>query len=342
MFESDPTTSRRALLASAGAGLAAGALAPGLAHAAKAKPTASGEPVWSAEYWAHKGPVQLYVYRKRLGAPKKGEVRPVVFLVHGSSNASRSSFDLTVPGHGEYSFMNVLARYGFDVWTMDHEGYGKSARTDSNSNIASGAADLEAAAAVVTQETGLKKFHYFGESSGALRAGVLAMNRPELVDRLVLSAFTYTGEGSPTLAKRGEQLEFYKTHNRRPRNRDMIRSIFLRDHPGVSDPAVAEALADVEMAYGDTVPTGTYLDMTSNLPVVDPLKVTSPVMILRGEFDGISTEVDLLNFYRKLPNNDRQYVTLPNAAHALVMGINRHQTWYTTRAFLDMPPSQTV
>jgi pimeloyl-ACP methyl ester carboxylesterase len=341
MSDIDTTASRRDLIKSAGIGLAAGAFAPRLATAAEQ--TAAAEPIWEAEYQAHKGAVALQVYRKRVGAPKPGEAaRPVVFLVHGSSNSSRTSFDLTVPGRGEYSFMNVLARDGFDVWTMDHEGYGKSQRTDSNSNIASGAADLEAAAAVVARETGLKRMHYFGESSGALRAGVLAMNRPELVDRLVLSAFTYTGEGSPTLAKRAEALEFYKTHNRRKRDRDMIRSIFTRDRQGVTDPAVAEALADAELVYGDTVPTGTYLDMTSNLPVVDPLKVKCPVLLLRGEYDGISTEADLLNFYRQLPNQDRQYVTLPGAAHALVFGINRHQTWYATRSFLEMPPAQAV
>jgi hypothetical protein len=53
----------------------------------------------------------------------------------------------------------------------------------------------------------------------------------------------------------------------------MIRSIFTRDHPGTSDLAVADALADAELVFGEEVPTGTYLDMTANLPVVDPLKV---------------------------------------------------------------------
>jgi alpha-beta hydrolase superfamily lysophospholipase len=50
------------------------------------------------------------------------------FLVHGSSISARPSFDLTVPGAGEYSLMNVFARWGYDVWTMDHEGYGRSSR----------------------------------------------------------------------------------------------------------------------------------------------------------------------------------------------------------------------
>jgi alpha-beta hydrolase superfamily lysophospholipase len=243
-----------------------------------------------------------------------------------------------VPGRGEYSLMDAFARFGFDVWTMDFEGYGKSSKGEGNSNIADGVEDLKAAIPVVAHETGLQRFHVFGESSGALRAGAFAMAHPDLINRLVLAAFTYTGEGSPTLTDRAKQVEFYRTHNRRPRDRDMIRSIFTRDKPGTSDPAVGEALADAEMKYGNDIPTGTYLDMTTNLPIVDPLKVHSPVLIVRGEYDGIATAVDLINFYTKLPTPDRQFAILPGAAHALSLGINREQFWHVMRAFLEMPP----
>jgi hypothetical protein len=58
--------------------------------------------------------IWLAMYRKRLGAPRPGEgPPPVLFLVHGSSSGAKSSFDLTVPGHGEYSTMNVFARAGW-------------------------------------------------------------------------------------------------------------------------------------------------------------------------------------------------------------------------------------
>src|SRR3982751_4634664 len=127
-----------------------------------------------ADYEVKKREVLLAVYRKRL-PPAAGEApRPGLFLVHGSSNSALSSFDLTVPEGGEYSTMNVFARLGYDVWTMDHENYGRSSRTDSNSDIASAAADLAAAAPVVARETGAERFHYLGESSGALRAAVFA------------------------------------------------------------------------------------------------------------------------------------------------------------------------
>jgi alpha-beta hydrolase superfamily lysophospholipase len=334
--------SRRSLMKGAGFALAASA-APRTSATAETRTAAGpGGEVWSQEYWAKKGDVQLYMFRKRLGAPAAGDApRPALFLVHGSSLSSLS-FDITPPGRGEYSLMNVFARYGFDVWTMDHEGYGRSSRTDGNSDVASGVQDLKAAMEVVKRETGQGRVHMFGESSGALRAGAFASMQPDSVNRLVLGALTYTGKGSPTLTKRAEQVEFYRTHNRRPRDREMIRSIFTRDKPGTSDPAVGDVLADAELKFGDTIPTGTYLDMTANLPLVDPKKVKAPVLIVRGEHDGIATEEDLWEFYRQLPSADRQYAILPGLAHSLIFGINREQFWHAMNAFLTVPPVVTA
>ena len=336
MTDLDHKLPRRAVIKGAGLGLVAGGLGALSAPEAVAA-TVDGTEIWSSEYWAKKGDIPLWMNRKRLGAPKPGEPpRPVVVFVHGSSVTSRV-FDLAVPGRDDYSVMNEFARHGFDCWTMDHENYGKSGRTSGNADIASGVEDLKAAAEVITRETGQRKFHFVGESSGALRAGAYAMVAPERIDRLVFAAFTYKGEGSPTLTKRAEQVDYFRTHNMRKRDRDMIRSIATRDKPGTSDPAVMEALADVEMQFGDQVPTGTYLDMTANLPVVHPDKVLAPVLLVRGEYDGIATVADLEEFYNKLPNGDRQFIILPGTAHSVALAINRQLFWHVTRAFLTMP-----
>jgi pimeloyl-ACP methyl ester carboxylesterase len=333
----DRPLARRSLIKGAGLGIAAGVVGAGAAAPSANAATSEGGEIWSSEYWAKKGDIPLWMYRKRVGAPKAGEPsRPVLFFVHGSSVSSRV-FDLNVPGHGEYSVMNEFARYGFDCWTMDHENYGKSGRTSGNADIASGVEDLKAAVEIVARETGLRKYHFLGESSGALRAGAYAMVAPERADRLVLAAFTYKGEGSPTLTKRAEQLDYFRSHNMRKRDRDMIRSISTRDKPGTSDPAAVEVLADVEMQFGDQVPTGTYLDMTANLPVVDPKRVLSPVLLVRGEFDGIATVADLEEFYNQLPNGDRQFIILPGTAHSVALATNRQLFWHVTKAFLTMP-----
>src|SRR4029077_14800134 len=163
--------------------------------------------VWSKDYWAKKGDLSLYLFRKRLGDPATDRTaKQVLFLAHGSSVSSRPSFDLSVPGHGDYSLMDKFAEYGFDVWTMDFEGYGRSPQGPGNSDIATGAEDIKVASEVILRETGQRSFFLYGESSGALRAGVFAMAEPERVDRLVLVAFTWTGKGSSTLAKRSESV----------------------------------------------------------------------------------------------------------------------------------------
>ena len=335
MSESDPVLPRRTVLKTAGLSVGAGLLS-GLTTPAEAAPEAA---IWSAEYWARKGDVKLNLWRKRVGAPKPGEAAvPVVFLVHGSSNSSRSSYDLTVPGKGEYSLMNVLAKDGYDVWTMDHDGYGRSGSSGNSSDIASSVEDLKAAVPVVMQETGQQKLHFYGTSSGGIRAAAYVQAQPERVGRLMLCAFTYKGNGAAEIERRQKNIEKLRENPRRKRDAAMIRSIFTRDgYPSSYDPAVAEAIIAEEAKFGDEVPSGTYVDMAANLPIVDPKKISSPVLMLRGEFDGNSTNEDLLDFYRQLPNGDRQFMILPQTAHSSGWSKNRHLLWYALKNFLAAP-----
>ena len=180
--------------------------------------------------------------------------------------------------------------------------------------------------------------HFYGTSSGAIRAGAYAQAQPERVDRLVLVAFTYKGTGAPEIGRRAQRVEQLRASNRRKRDAAMIRSIFTRDgHASSYDPAVPEAIIAAELKFGDQIPTGTYLDMAANLPLVDPKKVLSPVLMIRGIHDGNSTNEDLLDFYQQLPNGDRQFVILPHTAHSPGYSNNRHLLWYAMRNFLAAP-----
>ena len=337
---------RRTVLTSS-LGLGAAGLVSSIASAQGQSMTtasASGN-IWSQEYWAQKGNIKLNLWRKRVGAPRAGEQpKPILFLVHGSSNSTRSSYDLIMPpGKGEYSLMNVMAREGYDVWTMDHDGYGYSESSGNNSDIMSGVEDLKAAMPVIQKETGISKMHMYGTSSGGIRAAAFAQAKPEHVDRLILSAFTYKGEGAAEIARRRARADELRANPRRKRDAAMIRSIFTRDgHPGTTDPAVPEAIIAMEMKFGDQIPTGTYLDMAVNLPIVDPKKVLSPVLMIRGIWDGNSTDADLLDFYTQLPNGDRQFIILPNTAHSPGYGKNRHLLYYAIKNFLAAPAPVTT
>jgi len=328
---------RRQLMQAAGAAVVAAA-AGGLASRAAA---AQGTAIAAEEHWAKKGAVDLYLCRKRVPGDA-GAAKPVLFLVHGSTFSSRGSFDLQVPGHASYSMMDHFAGLGFDVWTMDHEGYGRSTRTESHAGIMVGVEDLKAGLPVVERVTGQRSVMMYGGSSGAIRAAAFAAAEPARVERLILNAYTHTGESAPEIDRRRAQAERYKANSRRPITRAGIQRIFERDMPGVSAQPVIDALAAYELAFGDTVPSGTYLDMAVNLPMVDPVQVKCPVCMIRAEVDGNASEEELLRFYAALPNKDRQFIMIAGQAHAGGHGLNRHRLWHAVHAFLTYPPMRSA
>src|SRR3546814_5980155 len=69
-------------------------------------------------------------------------------------------------------------------------------------------------------------------------------------------------------------------------------------------------------ALDDSMPNGTYIDMCSRLPLVDPEKIAVPTIVLRGEYDGIAGFEDLTRFFEKLPNADKQLSVMAGISHA--------------------------
>jgi alpha-beta hydrolase superfamily lysophospholipase len=74
----------------------------------------------------------------------------------------------------------------------------------------------------------------------------------------------------------------------------------------------------------------------------DPLKIAAPVAVMRGEYDSIATMEDLWDFYLQLPNGDKQFSVIADAAHALGTCRNRAAFWDAMQAFLTMPALPTA
>ena len=288
------------------------------------------------EHWTRKGDVKLFLWQKPAvpGVAKQG----TVLFVHGSSMASQPTFDLHVPGRPDSSVMDWFAARGFDTWCMDHEGYGRSDKQRPiNCDIPNGADDLAAGTEYILKTTGAQKLLTYGISSGALRAALFAQRHPERVARLALDAFVWTGEGSPTLAERRKKLPEFQAKNRRPIDRAFVQSIFSRDHPGCADEATINAFADAIVALDDSVPTGTYVDMCSKLPIVDPAKITVPTIVMRGQYDGIAGVDDLVEFFKRLPNPDKQFTVMAGISHASFQQKNYRTAYHILHAFFAQP-----
>ena len=291
--------------------------------------------VQGSEHWTNKGDAKLFLWEKRRAqnSPDRG----TILFVHGSSMASQPTFDLQVPGHP--GAMDYFVAQGFDTWSVDMEGYGRSTKDRGlDATISEGADDLKAATDYIFKtrnHTG--PLLVYGISSGALRAALFAQRHPNRVKRLALDAHVYTGEGSPTLAERKKRLPELTKTKRRPIDLKFVRSIFERDHPGTAEDKVIEAFAKHILELDDSIPNGTYIDMCNHLPVVDPAMIVVPTIVMRGEYDGIASFKDLLNFFEKLPNPDKTFAVMPGIAHASFQQKNYMIAYHILLSFFTQP-----
>ena len=300
------------------------------------KDSAENYDIKSEEHWTNKGDVRLFLYEKYADSPE--DKRGTVLFVHGSSMASQPTFDLQVPGRPFSSVMDWFAAQGFDTWCVDMEGYGRSDKhRDITCDIANGADDLAAASKYIQKLRGSDGFLVYGISSGALRAAMFAANHPERIARLALDAFVWTGEGSPTLAERKKKLPQFLDSKRRPIDRAFVYSIFNRDHPGTAADDVIDAFAEAITGLDDSMPNGTYIDMCSRLPLVQPDQITCPTIVMRGEYDGIAGFDDLVAFFTALPNNDKQFCVMPGISHASFQQKNYLMVYHILHAFFSQP-----
>jgi pimeloyl-ACP methyl ester carboxylesterase len=167
--------------------------------------------------------VQLYVReRVKPATIQRGQPRDdrVVLFVHGAGTPAEVAFD--VP-HADYSWMAYLANAGFDVFSMDMTGYGRSTRpTVMNdvcnlsaeqqtalgrtpceashraqlTTIASDWDDLDAVVDYIRELRGVPSVSLVGWSLGGPRAGGYAARNPTKVAKLVLLAPAYSRDAS--------------------------------------------------------------------------------------------------------------------------------------------------
>ena len=152
----------------------------------------------------------LYVRERAL--PKvlrHGAGDKVVLFVHGAGTPAEVSFD--VP-YQDYSWMGYLAAAGYDVFSVDMTGYGRSARPAPMSdkcnlspeqqkgfgvncpqsypgnltNIGSDWNDISAAVAFIKKLRHVKKLNLVGWSQGGPRAGGWTADHPDQVAKLIL------------------------------------------------------------------------------------------------------------------------------------------------------------
>ena len=58
---------------------------------------------------------------------------------------------------------------------------------------------------------------------------------------------------------------------------------------------------------------------------------------MRGQFDGIAGFDDLIEFFKRLPNPDKQFAVMPGISHASFQQINYKTVYHILHSFFTQP-----
>lgn len=297
-----------------------------------AAPVAAQE-VNGVEHWVENSGVKIYVWEKYADSPND---KPVVVLAHGSATAGRESFDLQVPGKPSYSLMDYLAHEGFDVFALDVRGFGRSTKPDGHMTTQEASRDLNAVVDYIIKLRGSQKVNLLGWSWGTQYGGMFVMGNPQKVEKY--ASYAQMHINSPDISLRRPRIEFFRETpyvsipeaNWKPRFSSMTPA-------SANDPDVVNAFARAAVQVEVKSPTGPQLDMVTIMPMINPRLMTTPTMIIHGEFDDVADLDGLLPFFRQLPNPYKRYVIIPNAGHMMHLQKSHRQFQHEVASFFKTP-----
>ena len=139
--------------------------------------------------------IQLYERNKHPMGQDKYAPDKIVLMVHGATYPSEAVFNLDLPGG---SWMDYIAKRGYDFYFVDVRGYGGSTRpavmeepADKNPAFADtrdAVRDVSAAVDFILQRRGVTSINLIGWSWGTSIMGGYASQNNAKVNRLVLYA----------------------------------------------------------------------------------------------------------------------------------------------------------
>jgi pimeloyl-ACP methyl ester carboxylesterase len=312
---------------------------------------------------ANKGEaVEIFVREKFAGS---AAAKPVVLMVHGGVSPSTLAFDVE---HEDYSWMEALARAGFDVFAMDMTGYGKSSRPKMDDPCNVGGAqqkelipktlkeackpaypyqlvnrqsehdELDRVVEYIRKLRGVAKVNLLGWSGGGYRTGTYTSERPEKVDKLVIYASSnYSRKNSSKPPATLPQAGFPITIQSRELAEKQRWFPFAKCADQI-DPGMAERIWElsklhdpVGMTWGPGVmraPTRTYWGWNAE----EAKRVTVPTLVMLGEFDELNPSNREL--YQDLGAEQKVFVSIPCGSHFLVWERNHSALHEASRQWL--------
>jgi pimeloyl-ACP methyl ester carboxylesterase len=327
------------------------------------------------------GPVRLVTEEAMIASPQPGlkiyvrnkhpagmtRFRPdrTLVFVHGATYPASTAFDLELGG---LSWMDYIARRGFDVYLLDLPGYGRSTRppvmdgpADEGQPVettAQAVADYAAVADWVRKRRHLAKLDVVGWSWGTTIAGGFAAEHPDETNRLVLYAPVWLGGSNPLLSTSAPAAASRPLGAYRLVTADDALKRWLN---GVPEDKQADLIpkgwfetwrkatwaTDPKAASHDPpslrAPNGVMLDFGrfwgQGQTTYDPAAITAPTLMIQAEWDHDTPPARSQGLFPKLTHAAwKQYVLIGEGTHTVIMERNRMLLFQAVQHFLEEPP----
>src|SRR5688572_18295434 len=164
--------------------------------------------------------ISVYVRNKRPASMTGFSAEKTVLFVHGATYPSETAFDLPLGGT---SWMDYIARAGYDVYLVDVRGYGRSTRPPAMDQPATAnppfatteeaVRDVSAAVDYILKRRGIQKLNLLAWSWGTVTMSWYTTQNNAKVNKLVLYAPLWI-RTTPSLVQAGAgPLPAYRTVN---------------------------------------------------------------------------------------------------------------------------------
>jgi pimeloyl-ACP methyl ester carboxylesterase len=277
----------------------------------------------------------------------------VLLFVHGSTYPAETAFDLPLGG---VSFMDFLARDGWDVWLVDLRGYGKSTRPPEMDQPPSAnpplvttdvaVRDVTSAVEFIRAHRGAQKVSLMGWSWGTTIMAAYTTKNNDKVKKLVLYAPQWlrttpsliSGEGAYRTVSMDSARDRWLKGVPEDKKADLIPAGWFEQWAQATfatDPVGSKHSPPVLRA-----PNGTLRDTkeywSSGKPYYDPGEIRVPVLIVHAEWDqDLPNPMPREVFSRLTAAPYRRMVEIAEGTHTIIMEKNRDQLFREVQLFLD-------
>jgi pimeloyl-ACP methyl ester carboxylesterase len=325
-------------------------------------PEAQGDPIVMEEAMVPSDPgISVYVRNKRPASMSTYSPEKTVLYVHGATYPSETAFDLRLDG---FSWMDYIARAGYDVWLVDVRGYGASTRPPAmdqpaNANppfgtTADAVKDVGAAVDHILKKRGLQKLNLIGWSWGTVTMASYTAQNNAKVNKLVLYApvwirttasLVQTGAG-PVAAYRTVPMsaarERWLTGVKPDKQKDLIPAGWYEawaDATWKTDPKAMAQNPPLLRAPNGVVADGQRYWAAgpgkSTMPYA-AADIRVPTLLIKAEWDADTPAYMAQALFPLLTGAPyKRYVEIGEGTHTVIMEKNRMHLFREVQLFLD-------